>query len=165
MNLADVENLSAAELKEQRDSIVAELSGAEGIDREEIARRYVQARFDAKFRDEKLSEQGVTINSLNDSIGLHQREIARLEGELNQCKSERTEFGAIAEHRLAEQIDAYRVLHEQAAALTVQRDEAKARADRLKSEAERHATAFNSAQKALADAAALNQIEAADKGS
>lgn len=65
MTLIDIENLSAGELKKRRDDLVAEAAKANV---EELASRYVQARFDATMRDDKLAEQGVTINTLNDAL-------------------------------------------------------------------------------------------------
>jgi hypothetical protein len=50
MKLEDIENLSFAELKQQGASIVESLGGGD------LAKRYVQARTDAKQRDEKLAE-------------------------------------------------------------------------------------------------------------
>lgn len=65
MTLIDIENLPAAELKKRRDELVAEAAKA---DTKELASRYVQARCDAAMRDDKLREQGVTINTLNDAL-------------------------------------------------------------------------------------------------
>ena len=61
MMIAEIENLSHAELKAQREAIIEAAGGAE---KAELASRYVQARTDAKLRDEKLAEQGKTIDAL-----------------------------------------------------------------------------------------------------
>lgn len=58
MTLTEIENLALSDLKAKREEIVKELGGGE------LAQRYVQARTDAKMRDEKLAEQGKTIEAL-----------------------------------------------------------------------------------------------------
>jgi hypothetical protein len=58
MQIHEVENLSAAELKARKAELIEALGGGE------LAQRYVQARTDAKMRDEKLSEQGGMIAAL-----------------------------------------------------------------------------------------------------
>lgn len=58
MNLSEIENLSFADLKAKREELVKAIGCGE------LAERYVQARTDAKMRDEKLSEQGKTIEAL-----------------------------------------------------------------------------------------------------
>lgn len=65
MELHEIENLSAAELKERR----AELTEvAQAAPPDVLASRFIQARRDAKLRDEKLAEQGATITNLNAAI-------------------------------------------------------------------------------------------------
>lgn len=65
MTTTDVENLSYAKLKEQHDELVKAMQDQPPDD---LARRYVQARTDAKARDEKMSEQGKTITELQLAI-------------------------------------------------------------------------------------------------
>jgi chromosome segregation ATPase len=77
MNTIDVENLSHAELKSRREEIVESLKG-----NEDLAARYVKARTDAAYRDEKLAEQGTTITSLNGALESANHRIASLEQEL-----------------------------------------------------------------------------------
>lgn len=62
MTIIDIENMTAEELKAQR----AEAVKSTGDN--ELAARYVQARLDAKQRDEKLAEQGVTITTLTKAL-------------------------------------------------------------------------------------------------
>lgn len=164
MQLTKIENLSAAELKSRREELADAVVAAAEIDREELAARYVQARLDAKLRDEKLAEQGQTIGSLNGSIDLLQREVNRLESDLNAARNHHVALAQRAEENQKIAADSISALTTEVHSLTERLDAETARADRLKSEAERHATAFTAAQKALADAAALNQIDAADKG-
>lgn len=65
MKLTEIENLSHEELKAQKDALI---EAAAQVEIAELAARYVKARTDAKQRDEKLSEQGRTIDAL--SLGL-----------------------------------------------------------------------------------------------
>ena len=62
MTIAEIENLSFADLKARRDELIQ--AAFESEDRGQLASRYVQARTDAKLRDEKLAEQGKTIDAL-----------------------------------------------------------------------------------------------------
>lgn len=65
MNISDIENLSSAELKARRDELLAALKDAAPAD---VAARYLQARTDARLRDEKLAEQGATITALQSGL-------------------------------------------------------------------------------------------------
>lgn len=65
MVTADIENLSASELKQRRVELTKEMSE---VAPDALASRYVQARLDAKMRDEKLAEQGTTITLLQSSL-------------------------------------------------------------------------------------------------
>lgn len=65
MTLHEIENMSFADLKENR---VALIESMKLLSAKELAERYLQARTDAKQRDEKLSEQGRTIESLQDGL-------------------------------------------------------------------------------------------------
>lgn len=91
MSTHAIENLSFTELKEHRDALIAD---AEKLPPAELAARYVQARTDAKQRDEKLAEQGTTIASLNSALAEsmaracgHAEEGNRLAAELAQSKA------------------------------------------------------------------------------
>ncbi len=81
MTLIEIENLSTDELKKRRDELVAEAAKA---DAKELAARYVQARCDAAMRDDKLREQGVTINTLNDALATAKESIKQLSSALNE---------------------------------------------------------------------------------
>ena len=74
MSLTEIENLAHAELKAQRDELVKAAAKAPA---NELAARYVQARTDAKARDEKLAEQGRTINALNDACETAKEKLAQ----------------------------------------------------------------------------------------
>lgn len=65
MELHEIENLSAAELKERREELVA---AARKAPVDQLAARYVQARTDAKLREDKLAEQGKTIMLLQQAM-------------------------------------------------------------------------------------------------
>lgn len=65
MELHEIENLSATEIKEQRAQLIEDAKAAP-VD--QLASRYMQARLDAKTRDEKLAEQGKTITLLQQAL-------------------------------------------------------------------------------------------------
>ncbi len=65
-----IENLSHAELKANRADLIAQ---AKEADQHELASRYVQARTDAKHRDEKLAEQGRSIEALQFAVEKFQK--------------------------------------------------------------------------------------------
>lgn len=150
MNIRDVENLSAADLKARRAECV-EAGAAEQPG--DLAERFVDARIDAKLRDEKLAEQGVTITNLNEALRIKTERIAEIEQTLAAIEARLKEREAVIENITASHNERVK-----------ERDDANARADRLKAEAQRHAAALSAAQKALADASAADQIDAADRG-
>lgn len=65
VTLIDIENMSAAEIKQRWDDCA---DAARGTNAADLAQRYVQARFDAKLRDEKLAEQARTIEGLSTGL-------------------------------------------------------------------------------------------------
>lgn len=81
MTLIEIENLSAAlgaaELKARKAELV---DAAAAADAAELAARYVQARIDARMRDEKLAEQGRTIGLLQDALEKAKQVEAELRG-------------------------------------------------------------------------------------
>lgn len=82
MTLTDVENLTAAELKAKRSEIVKSIEG-EKVPVEDLITRYLQARLDAKVRDEKLAGQGATITALQQGLTVATEKVAGLESKLN----------------------------------------------------------------------------------
>lgn len=91
MTLADIENMSAAELKANRSEIEAAIKDAP-----DLVPRHMKTLIDAKTRDEKLAEQGKTITALQDSLDAsHGREkeeckkAVKLNGEVDSLLSER----------------------------------------------------------------------------
>ena len=74
MTITEIENLPLAELKVRRLELIAE---AEVADASELAERYLQARADAKARDEKLAEQGVTIAALQEWVHIQKAALAQ----------------------------------------------------------------------------------------
>ena len=84
MTLHEIENLSFAELKAQRTDLVESLKET---DAGALAARYVQARMDAKQRDEKLAEQGKTIALLQASLEKAAGEQQALLQQLKQQKA------------------------------------------------------------------------------
>lgn len=91
---SEIENLSAAELKAQREELAKKLLGEEKVKNEAVVLRYLQARIDAKLRDEKMKEQGLVIDgkdrlieSLQETISQHLKNIRRMESEIEQQRS------------------------------------------------------------------------------
>lgn len=79
MNLIDIENMKAADLKAHKQQAI---EAAKGADHADLAGRYVQARLDAVTRDEKLAEQGVTITSLNQAMAQTTAQLTQAVAEL-----------------------------------------------------------------------------------
>ena len=140
MTIQDIENLTFAELKASGKSIVLELGG------NELAARYVQARTDARQRDEKLAEQGQTIANLNAALAASRAELANVKAVLSAAQDSNVSLG--------ERVPELHALGTDAAA----------RADRLKAEAERNFKALSTAEKALKDAMAARELDAAERG-
>lgn len=84
MTLNDIENATAADIKANRVELVEQAKSAT-VD--ELAMRYVQARLDAKMRDEKLAEQGATITSLNEAIASARDRIKVMEKQISDRES------------------------------------------------------------------------------
>jgi hypothetical protein len=62
---AKIDNLTAAEIRVNRDRLIVECTDDSP---HEIARRFVNARFDAKQRDEILSKQGAELKAAKEVI-------------------------------------------------------------------------------------------------
>jgi hypothetical protein len=108
MTITDIENKTFAELKAERDALVAE---AAGLPIDVVARHYIRARMDATQRDEKLAEQGTTIVALQEGLAATKQQaeaavadvtkrmeaskleanerIAAIQGELARCATAR----------------------------------------------------------------------------
>lgn len=87
MTLADVENLTAAELKAKRSEIVKSIEG-EKVPVEDLITRYLQARLDAKVRDEKLAEQGKAITILQQELEAATEKATVWEDRESYCRQE-----------------------------------------------------------------------------
>lgn len=83
MNLHEIENMTAAELKADKSELI-ELAKAEPV--ADLAARYVQARTDAKIRDEAMAVQGTTITQLGAALESLTKERDGLKTELAQEK-------------------------------------------------------------------------------
>lgn len=169
-----VENLSVADLKSQRTEIADALAANNDVERKELAARYVQARLDAKLRDEKLAEQAKTIEMITAGNGVLDGRVTEL---LQLCKAHRE----IAEENAAsrdemqktfrESVERYerdlQQLHELLESTKRELGaELKAESDRsarLKLAAARMHAAGAAAAKALNDALSAQAIEAADQ--
>jgi len=160
MKIHEVENMSAAGMKQNRDAIIESLSDESPAN---LIERYYQARLDAKIRDEKLTEQAKTLEALQ--IGLdaakQKAEIAEAAGEENAKALSRLQ----AEHEVLDtkakdsQQIADKTLADKDAAIRL----IAKRCDRLKTQAELYATAMTTIQKAATDAIATRVIDEADK--
>ncbi len=75
-----IENLNFAELKARRADLVSQ---AKEVGVNELATRYVQARTDAKQRDERMAEQGVLIADLEEKLAASQQAVAEWQEQAN----------------------------------------------------------------------------------
>lgn len=154
MNLHEIENMTAADLKAQRAELAESLK-AEPPD--DLADRYLQARHDAKQRDEKLAEQGRTITALQTGLAAADkagREVA-------QRFTEAKETIAVVQDAARETTQADKAT---IAALTESLKAQTERADRLKVVATRNHAAASASAKLLNDALAAEAVDAADAG-
>ena len=135
----DIENMTAAELKAQQAAVISGLEGES-----DLASRFVRARLDAKLRDEKLAEQGVTITELQSALQTVRQTAESLKSQLEQCEKERDSCQA--------QLEETKTLL----------NEARARGDRLKTEAIRNNAAITAAAQLLNEAVGQQLIEKAD---
>lgn len=158
MSIQEIENLSFAELK-QRSTELAESLSAALLDSRDIdqvamlAARYVQARTDAKQRDETLAEQGTTISNLNNALVAAEEKSRRLEESLNSSNNCAT--------KRAEELDQ---ACEQIKELTAQLRDQDLRCKRLKYEATRKNEALYGAANLINNAIAAQQVDDADQG-
>lgn len=161
MEIHEIENLSFAELKQRRDDLIESLkSQPPGV----LAARYLQARTDAKQRDEKLSEQGTTINNLNELVQTQSKTILAREEQLSSKDKAISKYVSELEAARKAHSDEVSVLNGQLKECRESLAAETARADRLKSEADRANKALTSAEKSLKDALAERELEATDKG-
>lgn len=80
MQLNEIVNLTAAELKVKRQELM------DSIEPDKVlAARFLQALTDAKLRDEKLAEQGITISNLNTALARTNSKIVELEAALTKA--------------------------------------------------------------------------------
>ena len=150
MNLIEIENLSAVELKARRDELV---EAAKGAPVEELAARYVQARLDATQRDEKLAEQGKTITALQDALSAAKAQAvaAQLEGRDWKAQFEASERAfqqvCLARNQIVDELQ-----------------QEQARSARLAAVANRNHQAVSQAAKLLNDVLAANAVDQAAQG-
>lgn len=143
MTIHDIENMPATELKARREELITA-----GLDfaPADLSERYVQARLDAKLRDELLAEQGKTITGLE-----HQADdlLGRLE-QLNVQYKAAKETGATLNAQLAE--------------MTAELAQEKARVERLKVTARCNNKAVVGAAAILNAAISEQHVQDADHG-
>lgn len=188
MKTIEVENMQAAELKERQGELAKAIDGEP-----DLPERYIQARLDAKIRDEKLAEQARTLEALETGLEAAKRDIEAArelvalreeERDLSDgiserlsvdLKAEREEYKAArkklqSEHEVvnAAARGSQQIADKQIADLT-------ARCDRLKTQATKAvqaltvvqtatAGALSGVQLAVNDVLAGIELEKADKG-
>ncbi len=180
MKIHDVENMSAAELGEQYGAIVSAL--LDGPPPGDLAARYVQARLDAKLRDEKLGEQAKTLEALQTGLAAaNQQDLVRIErlgrrtAELADVQAQLEEKEQQATASLARLQSEHDVVNTAARGslqiadnMIAERDATIAllaeRCDRLKTQADLYASVMSTIQKTATDAIATRVIDQADKG-
>lgn len=89
MNIETIENMTVEELKRPE---VAE--SAKQLPVDQLASRYVQARLDAKVRDEKLADQGELIASLEAQLAERVNTIAANTVKIEQLEKKIAELGS-----------------------------------------------------------------------
>lgn len=166
----DIENATSLALKEGRKEAIKIAR-----DSEDVAERYVQARLDATFRDEKLAEQGVTISALQDSLGVvkvaldeamaARAYLVKRSEVLELDRKTEVEKAAVELKSTSDTFDALvATLRKENDAIQARLGEADERSLRLSIEAKRNNTALNNAASVLNAAISSNLVDAADKG-
>ena len=145
MTFQDLDNLTAAELKAQRADI--RIDGAVPV------QRYIDRLYDAKSRDEKLSEQGKLISTLQSGHDAAKAEQAELMKKLGQAGEEIAELQRVC-----------RKNDETIQSLSDRLTSETARADRLKVECNRNVQIASAAEKAIHDMKAAQLIDAVENG-
>lgn len=154
MGYADIENKSCDELKADRDAL---MEMAEAEPSEVIAARYIKALIDAKYRDEKLAEQGRTIAALQNGVEASRERLEAVGNELVECQAALNTVRETAQQTaLADKT----ALNAATASLVKETE----RANRLKAEATRNFAALSGTAKLANDALSQNAIENADSG-
>lgn len=85
MTIHDIENLSFAQLKANRKDLAASAATLPAAD---LAARYVQARADAKHRDERMAEMGVEFTRLTNERDALAKQVATLTADIELLKAE-----------------------------------------------------------------------------
>ncbi len=150
MDIHEIENLSFIGLKANRTELV---EAAKVFPQGELAERYIQARTDAKHRDEKLAEQGRTISALHEALAVAKEKGEAAQAAEKQCRK------AVDAHAAAER-GAGKVIDEMGEKLSM----SNRRCDRLKTQAEKYAAAMTTIHKAATDAISSRDITQADEG-
>lgn len=150
MTIHDIENKTVAELKAERAELV---ETAKSLPVEDLASRFVQARMDAKQRDELLGKQGTTITALQEGLSAATNQATAL--------LERRQADHAATEAVMKQLEALKAAYNER---TAELAEQTARAERLKAEAMRNHRALSQAARLLNEALAANAVGTADEG-
>lgn len=188
MDIHEVENMTVAELKAQKGEVLTAVAG-----HAELASRYFQARLDAKIRDEKLAEQAVTLDALQtglaaakaraevdaEALAMAAEAANKRADEAKRAKNEHAKAMAAlqSEHDVIDTAakGSLAIVKKDMAALSEQEQAdavdferrigiLKDRCERLKAQAEIHATGMTAIQKIANDAVATRAIADANGG-
>jgi uncharacterized protein YoxC len=169
--IRQIENMTADEIKEQGDELLEKLKDADDLD---IESRYLQARHDAKMRDEKLKEQGVTIVALQEALESAKDLIKKGEAEKEDVFKKYEDL-IKTNQQLIETADRIKSEHDaQFADLKANYDgqvmdlssaikTLNGRCDRLSKQATRNNQALSGAAKLLNDALSAQSVESANQ--
>lgn len=161
MNIHEIENMTFAELKANRAELIDAIKKTPP---EDLARRYLQARTDAKQRDEKLAEQGKTIVALQDGNAALSEKVASIEAQLASSKLAIENYTRELEAARVAHSDEMAVLNEKRNELSGMLSEEKERAARLKVQAEKYMSAVSSIHSVALDAINSQVIDDAETG-
>ena len=183
MSIHEIENLSHEELKAQKADLLEKLKA---MSPDDLAPRYLQARTDAKQRDERMAEQAETLGALKTGLNSAKSQVATvnedaskavadmradadqfkkcadatiddLEAQLKQAAKERASEQAV--HSKC-QTDLATRCEDLAKRLTLETR----RCERLKVQAERHNDAISAIGKLATDAMNSRELAQADEG-
>lgn len=172
MGICDIENLSAAELKAQKAEL---LEAAKATPVDDLAARYLQARTDAKQRDEKLAEQAETLAALREGLkAVKEREAAANKTYVEAVvamKDEAAAFKKCADETIDELrasgeslADIIKDLQSANAILAGQNADLDKRCSRLKTQADRYVTSIANIQRESLLAINSHELDQADEG-
>lgn len=161
MSIHEIENKTFADLKAERESLV---EAAKSLPVDDLAARYVQARTDAKQRDEKLAEQAKTIEALRDGLAAMKE---RAEAETTKLAESVKTLDSV-ESQVDQKDRDYRAtcgeFESKAMAAAGQISELTRRCERLKVQAEKYNAAISGVHRLTTDAVNARTLTEAGEG-